>query len=253
MRLTIIGSGTAVPQRARSAPCCLIRHGNENVVVDLGTGSTRGILMHGGVTVREVNLVLITHFHPDHCSDLTPFLFALRSPEMARSDVLKIIGPEGLTDHYRALKGVWGHRVEPLNYELEIQEWAGEGLEWGAFSISAAPTRHSVPNLAWLVRAPSGNGVLITGDGEPTDELVGMGCSSGHVLVAECALGSGESAAGHMNSLQAGDLACRCRSEKLVLTHFNPGVKTRQAEMEAKKQFGGEVIVAEDGMVIEVD
>ena len=84
MQLTIIGSGTAIPQKDRSAPCCLIRCGKEVIVVDLGSGSVRGILLHGGVTVREVGLVLVTHLHPDHCSDLVPFLFALRAGEMAR-------------------------------------------------------------------------------------------------------------------------------------------------------------------------
>jgi ribonuclease BN (tRNA processing enzyme) len=99
LRLTIIGSGSAVPQRKRAAPCCLIGHEDESAVVDLGPGAVRGILTAGGAAVREVRLILITHFHPDHCSDRAPFLFALRSPEMDRRETLKILGPQGMKDH----------------------------------------------------------------------------------------------------------------------------------------------------------
>jgi ribonuclease BN (tRNA processing enzyme) len=252
LQLTIVGSGTAVPQRNRSAPCCLIRHEDEIIVVDLGPGSTRGALVHGRVTVREIGLILITHLHLDHCGDLAALLFALRAGELGRTGSLRILGPEGLRGHFKALHNLWGHHVEPMNYELAVDEWNGEELSWGAFRISAAQTVHSVLNLAWLVRIPGKTGVIVTGDGEPTEELVEMGCSAGHVLVAECSLAADEKVTGHMNPGKAGELARRCRSEKLVLTHMNPGVQTGPAAMEAKKQYGGEVIVAEDGMMIEV-
>jgi ribonuclease BN (tRNA processing enzyme) len=252
LQLTIIGSGTAVPQKTRAAPCYLIRHENENIVVDLGPGSARGILVRGGVTVREVGLILLTHLHPDHCSDLVSFLFALRSLELERFQALEIIGPKGLMSHFDGLRAVWGHRVDPLNYKLALREWSGEELTWGSYRISAAPTNHSVPNLAWLVNASNSDGLIVTGDGEPTEELVRMGRSSRHVLIAECSLAAGETGTGHMNPGQAGDLACKCGSQKLVLTHLNPGILPVPAEMEARNQYGGEVIVAEDGMVIEM-
>jgi len=252
LQLTVIGSGTAIPQRDRSAPCYLIRYGRENIVVDLGSGSVRGLLFHAGVTVREIGLVLVTHLHPDHCSDLVPLLFALRADEVARHEPLRIFGPEGLRDHYRILQQLWKHRVEPRNYALYFEEWSGGESLWGSFRIEAAPTDHSVPNLAWRIQGPDGQAIIVTGDGEPTMEMVQMCCSSRHVLVAECSLAAGETMKGHMNPGQAGELARQCRSEKLVLSHLNPGVKAGPAGMQARKQFAGEVLVAEDGMVIEV-
>jgi ribonuclease BN (tRNA processing enzyme) len=208
--------------------------------------------VYGNVTVSDVGLILISHLHPDHCSDLVPFLFALRAGEMARREPLRIIGPKGLQAHYRALKQLWQHRVEPVNYDLYVEESSGEETVWGTFRIEAARTIHSETNLAWHVRGTGECSVIMTGDGEPTAELVEMGRSSRHVLIAECSLTHDETLTGHMNASQAGDLARRCRSEKLVLTHLNPGVRPGPAGIEARKEFDGEVVVAEDGMTIEV-
>jgi ribonuclease BN (tRNA processing enzyme) len=252
LQLTVIGSGTAVPQKGRSAPCYLIRHGGEVIVVDLGSGAVRGLLLHGGVTVSEIDAVLISHLHPDHCSDLVPLLFALRAEELTRDDILRILGPLGMKDHYGELHRMWGHWVEPAGYELRIYDWDGREQKWGEFRIRAAQTIHSVVNLAWHIEGPDARGVILTGDGEPTRELIQLGESSDHILVAECSLPGGQILPGHMNAAQAGDLARKCRSRKLVLGHVNPGVNPGQAVVEAKNHFGGEVFVAEDGMLIEV-
>jgi ribonuclease BN (tRNA processing enzyme) len=252
LKLTIIGSGTAAPQIERSAPCCLIQGNGKNIVADLGPGSSRGLLIHGGVAVGEVGLVILSHLHPDHCSDLAPFLFALRAGEPGRREPLMIVGPEGVEEHYRGLRRIWGHRVEAKGYDLSVIDWVGGDLKWGGFTFRAAVTFHSTRNLAWYVGRPEGGGIILTGDGEGSEELVDLGRSSHHILVAECSLPAGKVSPGHMNPAQAGGLAGRCGSAMLVLTHLNPDVEPGPARAEAEKHFGGEVIVAEDGMVIEI-
>jgi len=252
LKLTVIGSGTAIPQKDRSAPCFLIQDQGNNIVVDLGPGSTRGILLHAGLTVRDVDLILLSHLHPDHCSDLVPFLFALRAGEFGRRDPLTVLGPRGIEDHYEDLRRMYGHRVEANGYHLSFADWVGTKRKFGSLLLGAAPTVHSVRNLAWCVEGPEGNAVILTGDGEPSEELVELGRTSDHLLVAECSLPVGKAAAGHMNAGQAGDLAGMCHSRTLVLTHLNPEVDAGQAGEEARKHFVGKVIVAEDGMVIKV-
>ena len=142
--------------------------------------------------------------------------------------------------------------MEPDGYHLTIADWSGTKRQFGNFLLRASPTVHSVRNLAWCVEEPEGHGVILTGDGEPSGELIEMGRTSDHLLVAECSLPVGKAASGHMNAGQAGELAGKCRSRALVLTHLNPGVGAGEAGEEARKHFGGKVIVAEDGMVIEV-
>ncbi len=252
MKLTIVGSGTSLPQTGRGAPCCLIQDRGKNVVIDMGSGSVRGLLLYAGITPADVDLVLFSHLHPDHCADLVSFLFALRSEEMSRTCPLMILGPKGLEDHYEDLHRVWGHWVEAAGYDLTVAGWPGRSTQWGSFILRAAPTVHSLENLAWFVGEPGKRGVILTGDGEMTEDLVKLGRGFDHVLVAECSLPPEKVRPGHMNPAQAGELAARCGSEILVLTHLNPEVKPGPTGSEARKHFGGEVILAEDGLVLEI-
>lgn len=254
MRYITIGSGSAVPQRERSAPCHLIQTGNLHIVVDLGPGSIWGLVRHGNVGLPDIDLILFTHLHMDHCADLAPLLFALRSRDLARTKPLYILGPQGLLEYYRKLQLVWEHRVDPAGFDLIMDDWGEGASTWHACSVNAAPTLHSLVNLAWRIDTGKEGecGIVLTGDGQPTDELVSLAGSADHVLVAESAAGPGELLEGHMNPAQAGKLAGACRSKKLILNHINPGAKAERILEEAAAHFDGPVIVAEDGMEIEI-
>jgi len=255
MRYMTIGSGSAVPQHDRSAPCHLVQTGGKTIVVDLGPGSTWGLLRHGHVSPADIDLLLLTHLHMDHCADLAPFLFALRSPELVRVEPLLVVGPEGLHQHYGNLQMMWDHRVTPSGFDLTIDEWKGERLSWQGCLVDAAPTSHSLDNLAWRIDSgmDGGCGIVITGDGRATEELITLAGSADHVLVAESAAGPGELLDGHMNPGQAGELASMCGSKTLILSHINPGPQPDAILKEAAAHFQGEVVVAVDGMEIEVD
>ena len=81
MRLTVLGSGTAVPVPDRFPAGYLVERGASKVLVDCGPGSLRR-LAQAGVSPAELDAVLLTHYHTDHCADLAALLFALRSPHL---------------------------------------------------------------------------------------------------------------------------------------------------------------------------
>ena len=254
MRYITIGSGSAVPQRERSAPCHLVCTSDHNIVIDLGPGSIWGLIRQGNIGLSDIDLILFTHLHMDHCADLAPLLFAFRSKDLVRSSPLYIFGPEGLLEYYSKLQLVWENRVDPAGFELVMKEWGEAVSPWNFFNINAAPTLHSLTNLAWRIDPgiPGECAIVITGDGQPTRELVELGSSADHVLVAESAACPGELLEGHMNPAQAGELASVCRSKKLILNHINPGAGTQEILKEAMAYYEGEVIVAQDGMMIDI-
>ena len=251
MIITILGSGTSIPQKDRSAPSYLVRSEEGAIMVDLGPGAVWNLVRNSTIGIADVGIVLITHLHLDHVADLAPFLFAMKAEEIGRSSPLTVIGPEGFSDYYASLRKLYGRWVEGAGYELEIKEWSGEFIEWGEFRIGAGRSMHSLPNLAYLLQE-SGPGVMFTGDGEPTPEMLQLGKGATDILISECSLPPGITEEGHMNPEHAGRLAEQIQTVTLVLSHLNPGCKAEEILKEAMAYFGGEIQVAEDGMVLTI-
>ena len=76
MEITIVGSGTVVPRLKRRQSCVVVESGGETLVLDLGSGTVRGML-HAGLDPYAVDRIFFTHFHPDHTVDVVPLLFSI--------------------------------------------------------------------------------------------------------------------------------------------------------------------------------
>jgi len=82
-RLIVLGSGTAVPRADRASSCYLVDDGAGHVLlVDLGPGALHRAAA-AGCALPDIDAVLLTHVHPDHCADLVALQFALRNPNVA--------------------------------------------------------------------------------------------------------------------------------------------------------------------------
>lgn len=253
MIITVLGSGTSVPQADRSAPAYLVEGEGGVLMVDLGPGSIWNLVRLSGRRLAEVELVLITHLHLDHVADLAPMLFAMRAAEIDRRAPLLVVGPEGFNDYYSSLRGIYGQWVEGTGYDLEVRQWSEKSLEWGGFRVESAYTTHSRANLAYLLHDPgSGGSVLFTGDGEPTRGVIQLARDRADVLICECTLPAGILEKGHMNPGQAGVLAGELNVKRLILSHLRQGFNAPEAEEAAKAGFSGEIIIAVDGMKISV-
>jgi ribonuclease BN (tRNA processing enzyme) len=64
VRVTILGSGTAVPVEDRFPPGVLVENDGTWIVVDLGPGVLRR-LAQAQVRIDWLHAVLLTHFHPE--------------------------------------------------------------------------------------------------------------------------------------------------------------------------------------------
>jgi len=99
------------------------------IFFDGGGGSLRQ-MPRLGLDYRTVGYLCISHFHPDHVSDLVPFLFALNyTVDFTRSLPLHILGPHGLKDFYEKLHGIFGHWIEAHTYPRFLHEAKDSRLE----------------------------------------------------------------------------------------------------------------------------
>ena len=69
LTITLLGTGSPLPDADRAGPATLLQGGGQNFLVDAG----RGVLMRltaVGVQASNLTAVLITHLHSDHITDL---------------------------------------------------------------------------------------------------------------------------------------------------------------------------------------
>jgi ribonuclease BN (tRNA processing enzyme) len=251
MKITILGTGTATPLLNRNASGLVIEAAGSRVLVDLGPGTLRR-LCEADLDYKDIDIITITHFHPDHVSDLAPLLFASNyAYGPFREDTFLLIGPTGLEQFYEAFVKIYGHWIIPTGNRLIKKEMSAQAPDMfvsRGMTIRSTPAAHSPPAVSYRLEA-EGSSVTISGDTDISDNLVEL-ANSVDVLVCECSMPEGSKIPGHLVPSEAGAIAEQARAKKLVLTHFYPPCDEVDVVDQASKTFSGEVIRAEDLMVI---
>jgi ribonuclease BN (tRNA processing enzyme) len=247
--LTVLGSGTLLPDAQRSSASHLVQAPGVRLLLDCGTGTLHGLARHG-VPWRTLTHVAISHFHNDHVGDLSALLFALKhGVEPPRTDPLMLMGPPGFRDFLGGLAAVLGEHVTDPGFPLDVREVVpGEALEHdGPFRLAAHGTPHTDESVAYRWEGEGGV-VGYTGDTGPSEELAGF-LAGADVLVCECALTDPPKMDGHLSPTGVAELARIARPRTLVLTHvFPPLTPAGAVEQVRAAGYPGEVVAAHDGL-----
>ena len=153
MELTVLGSGTCIPTADRFPPGLALSFSSHLILFDGGGGSLRQ-MPRMGLDYRRVDFHCLSHFHPDHASDLVPLLFALNyTVDFTRSLPLHLLGPRGLEDFYARMRGIFGHWIEARTYSLFLHEGEDSRFNFLDFSIRTLPMAHPATALGFRVEA----------------------------------------------------------------------------------------------------
>jgi ribonuclease BN (tRNA processing enzyme) len=74
MKVTVLGGCGAWPTAGQACSGYLVEHAGFRLVLDPGYATLPQLLTYAGA--EQVDAVLISHGHPDHCADLNPLLRA---------------------------------------------------------------------------------------------------------------------------------------------------------------------------------
>jgi ribonuclease BN (tRNA processing enzyme) len=253
MEINILGSGTATPNLERNASGLIVRAGGLWILVDIGPGILRR-LCEASIDSKWIDVIVITHFHPDHVSDLVPFLFASNYEYgPVRQEPFHVVGPSGLKQFYDALVGVYGNWIVPTGDRMvmrEVDPQAPDALSLGEITIRSAPSAHTFPSVHYRIDG-DGHSVTVSGDTDVSEGLVKL-AEGTDVLVCECSFPEGMKIAGHLVPSEAAKMAEKAGAKKLVLTHFYPPCDEANVVQQAAVAFSGAIVKAKDLMVIQV-
>jgi len=251
LELIVVGSGTGVPSLRRGSPCLAVKAGGRLLVLDLGSGSLRALLGLG-LNFSAIDLLALTHLHPDHVGDLIPFLFATRySLGYTRRQPFRLLAARGFARFHQRLNEAFAGWVEPPPGLMDLVELDPDGpdeLRQEGLVIKSAPTNHADGSLAYRVEA-EGRSLVYSGDTDESDSLVDL-ARGADLLVLEAA--NPFKVPGHLTPAEAGRLAARAGVPRLLLTHFYPPCDEVDVVALAAQEFPGEIRRAEDGLTLTV-
>ena len=254
MKVTILGSGTNVPNLSRSACAALVEYNDLVILIDLGPGTMRRLL-ECGIDIADVTHIFLTHFHPDHTAELVPLLFATKYCEgKPRTSRLSIFAGDGFKAFYQGLQAAYRDWIVLPGHQLLIRELdvlAGETIIQSGLRITAGAVRHRPESIAFRFQDDIGVSVVYSGDTDTSDSLVDLAKGT-DLFICESAFPDELKAPGHLTPSLAGRIAEKAGVKQLVLTHLYPPCERVDIVKQAARTYKGPIMVAEDLMTFEL-
>jgi ribonuclease BN (tRNA processing enzyme) len=248
MRLTVLGSSASYPAAGRACAGYLLQAGGIAVLLDAGNGVLSNLQ-----TVFDpfrLDAIFVTHGHPDHFADLFALQAMLRYGPEGPAPAMPVHAPHGLMERVGCILSDHG-REEFAKAFLTEPMTDGATLHFEDLAITPRLVDHEGETFA-LVAEHDGSRLCYTADTRGGPAVL-RAAGSADVLLAEATLPQAYAGqAPHMTGRDAGRLAARSGACRLVLTHLWPTASRQQILEDARKEFSGEVILAEEMLAIDI-
>jgi ribonuclease Z len=283
MKLTLLGTGTPVPEIERQGSACCVQIGQQKLLFDAGRGVNTQLL-RVGLSPDQIDHVFITHHHADHIGDLGDVLLA--AWHGGRKKKLKLTGPPGTCALVTALMDqVYRRDVE---FAMRLEQRVGNAMVdiWDMLTIADVEPGLVAEDQDWRVfaeRVDHGRALGFSDDAFPClgyrieaeDKVIALSgdtilcdglnrlAHNADILIQCCYLAEAEITnqvfeylSRHIiaSSGQVGKIAARAGVGTLILTHFRKkSDEMMQSILEdVRKDYAGNVILAHDLLEIEI-
>ncbi len=249
MRLTVLGSNGTYPTAGRPASGFLVSHGTAKVWLDAGPGTFMALVER--VDPGTLDGVVLSHAHPDHCTDLYALVHYLGYGPGGRVP-MPVFVPPGAADLLAAFAGAKEGGAFRATLEMQTVT-AGDSASIGDLGVRFAPANHSVPANVTRFEA-GGRSLVYSGDTGLTAGLDELSADADVLLCEATYQGPGEEKAYeyHLAASEAGAVARRAGVSRLILTHLTPTLDPNRSIAEAEAAFGRTVELAVPGMEVAV-
>jgi ribonuclease Z len=273
MKITLLGTGSPLPNPDRSGPATLVQTTHANILFDAG----RGVVMRlAGAQLLPIMLsgVVLTHLHSDHVCDLNDVITThwVMSPGPTKLTIVGPVGTRAFVDATLAsLRADIGYRIDhhadlnegPFLDVLEVHP--GETFTIGGETVLVGATDHRPvePSLAYRIESGE-QSIVIAGDGVPCaslDELVKGASAYVQTVIRDDLVKQVPSARlqdildYHSSVEQAADTARRAGVQALVMTHYvpapNPGSEDEWRALASA--FEGLIVMGSDLTSLDLD
>lgn len=258
MRLTIVGCSGSFAGPESPASCYLVTAEAQGrtwrLVLDLGNGALGALQRY--TALEDIDAVLISHLHPDHCIDLTG-LYVTRKyrPEGPFTTRLPVYGPAGSAERMAA--AYEGIDEAGMSRELDFRRLVDSvPVHLGPFHVVPYHVNHPVEAFGFRVEC-GGRVLAYSGDTDSCPALTPLLTGADLALVDSAFVdGRDDIRDIHMSGSRAAQAAVAAGGvRRLMLTHIPPWNDPQVCREQAASVWRGagrEVELAEPDATYEV-
>jgi len=248
MRLTVVGCSGSFPNPDSAASCYLLEADGFRLVVDFGNGAIGPLQRY--VDLLEIDAVLLSHLHADHCVDLYSYSIARAFSPAGQQPPIPVYGPAGTAQRIGLIHGIAGD--EELTKRFTFETLEPGRMIIGPLEVHLAHVNHPVETFGFRF-THSGRTIAYTGDTGLTEAVPGLAAGA-DVFLSEAAFLEGPDLPPdmHLTAREAAVYANRADAGRLILTHLRPWNDPDIARQEASSAFGGILDIATAGQVIDL-
>ena len=258
----VLGSGAPGFVKDRANTSYLLWVGNQaRILVDAGGGA---YVRFGQAQAKfsDLSMILVSHLHPDHSSDLPGVLWSGRN---TRNDTLPIAGPSGndaapalndfLTRLFDPKSGSWevlssvvapgpGVKLDPRVVDVTRQEpttvYDRDGVKVSAMGIPHG----NLPTVAYRVET-QGVTVVLSSDQNGTNPRFPDFAKGADILLMHLAIGVNANNPNQALPAVVGSVAHSANPKRLVLSHIG-NFDLDAAVTDVKKNYSGPLTIGAD-------
>ena len=247
MRLTIVGCSGSFAGPNSPASSYLLRAEQDgrdvNLLLDLGSGALGALQRH--IDPADLDAVMVSHLHPDHCVDLLGLYVSRKyRPSGALDDPLPVYGPKDTAE--RIELAYHGLEDGGMHKEFDFQGLTDqEAVTVGPFTVTPFRVNHPVETYGFRVEA-GGRVLAYSGDTDSCEALTPL-FTGADLVLADSAFVDGRDTTRdiHLSGSRAAQAALDAGGvSRLMLTHLPSWNDPAVCRAQAAAVWPGEVELA---------
>jgi ribonuclease BN (tRNA processing enzyme) len=239
MKVSLLGTGTSLPDPNRVQSGVLVEAGGITLLLDVGSGVLQRMTQSG------VDLTSI-----DHCSDFLSFCQSLWL--LGYDKTLELYAPPRIREWSR---GIYDIAFPYLREKLLVEKTVlkeEDVIHLGPVVVSTAPTTHSTLESRAFRVEHEGKSIVYSSDTAPCREVIEL-ATGADILIHECNWLDGDYPKGvHTSPSELAEIVERSEPSKVVINHISPEVVAKEKQVRATvgRRTKAEVILAQDLMTL---